>query len=166
MPSCIQWGEERHQECSQTADQGYNECTQTRDDGYRNCCTWWPCSWLCDAWVWVSNIVCVAWTWISNVVCVAWTWTTTAVCVLWDVVTTIVGAVIVTLESTLGWLPSLIAFVIEGILSIPVLGTLLRWIMNAATHVAFIVASLIDAGLGLIGIRPEKKIRVCTITPE
>lgn len=163
MPACLQWGEERHQECSQTADRGYNECTQTRDDGYRDCCTWAPCSWFCDAWVWISHIVCVAWTWVSNVVCVAWTWITTAVCIVWDVVTTIVNAVLVTLESIFGWVLSAIAFVIELIMSIPILGALIRWVWNAVTHVANIIASLIDAGLGLIGIRPEKKLRVCTV---
>lgn len=72
MPACLEWGSERHEECSETADRGYNECTATRDEGYRDCCDWWPCSWLCDAWVWISNIVCIAWTWVSNVVCVAW----------------------------------------------------------------------------------------------
>jgi hypothetical protein len=69
-----------HSECTQKRDDGYNACTQRRDDGYRNCCTWWPCSWLCQAWTWVSNIVCVAWTWISNLVCVAWTWIKNLVC--------------------------------------------------------------------------------------
>lgn len=163
MPSCIQWGEERHQECTQTADQGYNECTQTRDEGYRNCCDWWPCSWLCDAWVWISNIVCVAWTWVSNVVCVAWTWVTTAVCIVWDVVTTVVNAILVTLESILGWVLSAIAFIVELILAIPVVGPLLRWALNLITHVVSIIFGLVDAGLGLIGIRPEKLLRVCTV---
>lgn len=141
MPTCIEWGEERHQ-----------ECTQTRDEGFRDCCDWWPCSWLCDAWVWVSNIVCVAWTWI-----------TTAVCVVWDVVTTIVNAILVTLESILGWVLSAIAFIIELIEMIPVLGTLVRWIINGITLIINVFISLGDAFLGLIGIRPEKKLRVCTI---
>lgn len=141
MPSCIQWGEERHQECSQTEDQGYNDC-----------CNWWPCSWACDAWVWVSNIVCVGWTWV-----------TTAGCVAWDVVTTGLNAFLVTAESTLGWGLSAIAFVVELILAIPMIGTLIRWVLNGTTHIVFIAAGLIDAGLGLIGIRPEKKLRICTV---
>jgi hypothetical protein len=163
MPTCLEWGEERHQECSQTADEGYNECSQTADHGYRDCCDWWPCSWACDAWVWVSNIVCVAWTWVSNVVCVAWTWITTAVCILWDVVTTIVNAVLVTLESVLGWVLSALTFIIQVLEMIPILGTLIRWIINIVTHIISIVFSLGDAFLGLIGIRPEKLLRVCTI---
>jgi hypothetical protein len=163
MPTCIKWGEERHQECTQTADQGYNECTRTRDDGYRDCCDWWPCSWFCDAWVWISNVVCVAWTWVSNVVCVAWTWITTAVCVLWDVVTTIVNVIWGTIESILGWVLSALAFIIELLEMIPVIGTLIRWIINAITLVIQVLSSIPDAFLGLIGIRPEKKLRVCTV---
>lgn len=163
MPACIQWGEERHQECTQTADQGYNECTQSRDQGYRDCCDWAPCSWFCDAWVWISNVVCVAWTWVSNVVCVAWTWVTTAICVVWDVVTAIVNAVIVTLESIFGWVLSAIAFVVELLEMIPILGTLIRWIVNGISWIVAIGVGLIDAGLGLIGIRPEKILRVCTV---
>jgi hypothetical protein len=163
MPSCLVWGEERHQECAEFADQGYNECSATRDEGYRDCCDWAPCSWFCDAWVWVSNIVCVAWTWISNVVCVSWTWITTAVCVVWDVLTTVINAVLVTIESILGWVLSALAFVLELIFAIPVIGTFLRWLLNIITHVVFIVVGLLDAGLGLIGIRPEKLLRVCTV---
>lgn len=163
MPGCIEWGEERHQECSQTEDQGYNECSQQEDQGYKDCCDWAPCSWFCDAWVWVSNIVCVAWTWVSNIVCVAWTWITTAVCVLWDVVTTIVNAILVTLESILGWVLSAVAFIVELLEMIPVLGTIIRWIVNGISWVISVIGGLGDALLGLLGIRPEKLLRVCTI---
>ena len=83
---CIQWEENRYQECTQTRDDGYNSCSNWA----KNCCTWWPCSracklfsWICVAWYWISNIVCVAWTWISNIVCIAWTWFVTRVCKLY-----------------------------------------------------------------------------------
>ena len=163
MPGCIQWGEDRHQECSATADQGYNECAASRDEGYRNCCTWWPCSWLCQAWTWVSNIVCVAWTWVSNVVCVAWTWITTAVCVAWDVVTTVIGAVLTIIESTLGWVLSAIAFVVELVEAIPFLGAIVRWVINAFTTGVGLVLGWFDTAMGIIGVRPEKKLRICTV---
>lgn len=163
MPACIQWGEERHQECSETKDQGYNECSEKEDQGYQQCCTWVPCKWFCDALVWVSNIVCVAWTWISNVVCVAWTWITTAVCVLWDVIVTVVNLVLVTLESILGWVLSAVAILIELLEAIPFVGPIIRWIINFVTTVIIVLGSLFDAFLGLIGIRPEKILRVCTV---
>jgi hypothetical protein len=163
MPRCIEWGQERHEECSATEDRGYNECAASEDRGYRDCCDWAPCSWFCRAWVWVSNIVCVAWTWVSNIVCVAWTWITTAICVVWDAITTAINAILVTLESILGWVLSAIAFIVELLEAIPILGTLIRWILNGLTYIGALVGSLVDAGLGLIGIRPEKLLRVCTV---
>ena len=163
MPPCIKWGSRRHEECSETADRGYDECTESRDEGYRDCCDWWPCSWACRAWTWISNIVCVVWTWVSNVVCVAWTWITTFFCVLWDIVTTVVNAVLGTLESIFGWVLSAIAFVIELLEMIPILGALIRWVINFVTFLINTVLSLGDMLLGLLGIRPEKKLRLCTI---
>ncbi len=163
MPACLEWGTTRHQECTATADQGYNECSASRDEGYRDCCDWWPCSWACDAWTWISNVVCVAWTWISNVVCVAWTWITTAICVLWDVVTTVVNAVLVVVESIVGWVLSAVAAIIELIEAIPILGTIVRWLLDGITNIINIIGSLPDALGGLIGIRPEKLLRVCPV---
>ncbi|MBI5695546.1 MAG: hypothetical protein HZC51_07395 [Nitrospirae bacterium] len=141
MPSCIEWGEERHQ-----------ECTLTRDEGYRSCSSWGWFSWLC-----------IAWTWVSNVVCVVWTWVTTSFCVVWDIITTIINAILVTLESILGWLLSAIAFIFELLECIPVLGTFIRWIYNGLSFIAMTIASLPDALLGAAGVRPEKILRVCTV---
>jgi hypothetical protein len=163
MPACIRWGEERHEECSRTEDQGYDECSRSEDEGHRACCDWAPCSWFCDAWVWISHVVCVAWTWVSNVVCVAWTWVTTAICVLWDTITTLVNAILVTLESILGCALSAIAFLIELVEMIPLVGTLVRWILNAATSLVWLVGGLLDTLLGVLGIRPEKILRICTV---
>lgn len=155
MGTCIQWAEERTEECSEWADHGYSECAEWDD----KCCDWWPCSWACKIVTWV----CVGWTWISNVVCVAWTVITTVVCVVWDVVTTVVNAILVTIESILGWVLSAIAFIVELIEMIPVLGTLVRWILNFVTFLVMSIASLVDAVLTLIGVRPEKKLRVCSV---
>jgi hypothetical protein len=109
-------------------------------------------SWFCFAFVWIANVVCVGWTVI-----------TTAFCVLWDVVTTVYNAILVTLESVFGWILSALAFLIEMLETIPVLGTLIRWAINFVTHVINIVAGIVDAVLGFVGIRPEKLLRVCTI---
>ncbi|MCP3964393.1 MAG: hypothetical protein GY719_41725 [bacterium] len=99
----------------------------------------------------------------SNIVCIAWTWISTAVCVVWDVVTTVVNAVLVTIESILGWVLSAVGFIIELILAIPVLGALIRWVLNGITHIVSIVVGIGDGILGALGIRPEKKLRVCTV---
>lgn len=174
MPTCIEWGEERHRECVAEEDQGYSECEEEEDRGYRDCCDWAPCSWFCDAWVWVSNIVCISWTWvsnfvcvaytwISNIVCVAYTWVSTAFCVAWDIATTIINGILVTLESILGWVLSAFTFLYELIEMIPGLGALVRWIFNGISYLLGILSSISDAVLGFLGIRPEKILRVCTI---
>jgi hypothetical protein len=155
MPRCLEWGEERHKECSEYRDQGHNECA----DWDSRCCTWWPCSWACKLVTWI----CVGWYWVSSIVCVAWTWITTAVCLVWDVVTTIVNAVLVTLESILGWVLSALAFVVELIFSIPFVGRLLKWIWNVVIEIVWNLVGIGDFVLGLIGIRPEKKLRICVI---
>lgn len=182
---CTQKEDHGYEKCTQEVDQGYKDCAQKKDQGYSKCCDWWPCSWACDAMVWVSNIVCVAWTWVSNIVCVAKTWVEnivcvaktwienivcvawtvvkTSFCVLWDAVTTVVNAIGVTLESTLGWLLNFAGMLVEIIQMIPFVGTLVRWVMNGVTNVVSIIASIPDFIMGLAGVRPEKKMRICTV---
>jgi hypothetical protein len=155
MPTCLEWVEERTQECDAYEDQGENECTEW-DEG---CAEWGAFAWVCA----VATAVCVGWTWVSHKVCVGWVWVTTAVCVLWDIGTTIANAILVTLESIFGWLFSAIAFVFELIEIIPFVGALVRWVWNFITWLVWTIASLPDAALGLIGVRPEKLLRVCTI---
>jgi hypothetical protein len=177
MPTCLKWGERQTQKCTEYRDQGHNDCQQYQDQGYnacsnwdKNCCDWWPCSWgckiiswVCVAWYWVSNVVCVAWFWVADVVCVAWAVVTTAVCVIWDTAVTVVGAVIETVESIVGWVLSAVAFVIELFLTIPILGRLINWILDVVLTVVWFLAGLADTVLGFFGIRPEKKLRVCSI---
>jgi hypothetical protein len=177
MPRCLTWGEQRIKECTDWRDNGHEECTDWRDDGYsecqdwdRNCCDWWPCSWgckiiswICTASVWISSWVCYAAVWIAAVTCVAWATITTAVCVVWDFVVTVVNAVIVSVESIFGWVLSAIAAVVEIILSIPIIGALVRWIISLVEAIIWTIVSIIDAVAGLLGIRPEKLLRVCPV---
>ena len=180
MANCLEYAEQRTESCAQYADQGYNACTQYRDDGYNSCsawdaqcCTWWPCSWACKlvtwaclGWYWVSNLVCVAWHWVANVVCVLWTIVTTLVCAVWEVVVTIVSVVITILEAVFGWLLSLAALLVELIFAIPYFGRILQWIWNVIVlNLVYLVVNLVDGFLYLIGVRPQKKLRICTITP-
>ena len=140
MKVCTEWASESYQECTQTADQGYNSCANWDS----NCCTWWPCSWGCKLLTWL----CVAWTWVSNVVCVVWTTITTLVCILWTIIEIIL-------------IP--IAVLIELILSIPIIGRLIDQILNLLQEIFWRVVGLGDALLGLIGIRPLKKLVYCIV---
>jgi hypothetical protein len=155
MATCIEWAEERVEECNEWRDEGHNECS----DWDKDCCDWWPCSWGCKLITWI----CVGWYWVASWVCVGWTVITTVVCVVWDVVTIVVNAILVTLESILDWVLDALAFIIELLEMIPILGTLIRWIINIITFIIWTIVSLVDFVLGLIGIRPEKILRVCTV---
>ncbi|MGE0523888.1 MAG: hypothetical protein AB7O60_12715 [Variibacter sp.] len=177
MPKCLKWGEQRHKRCNSWEDQGHDECNDWRDDGYsecrswdRNCCDWWPCSWgckiislICRVSVWVSNIVCHGFVWIAKVVCVGWAITTTAICIAWDVATAVVNFAGVTIESIFGWVLSGIAAFLSIILSIPLIGGLIRWGLSLGTAIFWAIVSLFDSLIGLIGIRPEKRLRVCAV---
>jgi hypothetical protein len=107
--------------------------------------------------------VCVFAVWISNLVCVLWVVISTAICVAVDVVVTVLGAIVDTLESIFGWILSAIAVLIEFILSIPIVGRLLGWILAAYQTWFWFGAGIVDTIAGVLGIRPEKKLRICTI---
>ncbi len=141
-----------HKDCTQTRDEGYNAC-----DRYKSkCCDWWPCSWACELVSWL----CVAWTWVSNVVCVAWAYWSEWVCVAWEAVVTVVSFVVELVMSTVGFLLDAIAFVIQLFTLIPGIGRLIDLILKGIAAVISLFVGLIDRGLSLIGIRPEKKLRV------
>lgn len=187
--SCAEYADQGYNTCTQYRDDGYNACTQWRDDGYsacdswaQNCCTWWPCNWFCAlitlfcvawvwisslvcvVWVWVSSLVCVVWVWVSSVVCILWTLATTLVCVLWDIVITVLSAVLTVLEAVLGWVLSFVAAVMELIFAIPFIGRLLQWFWNSIVlNIVYIIPNALDAAMYNLGIRPQKKLRVCTI---
>jgi hypothetical protein len=74
-----------------------------------------------------------------------------------------VNAILVTIESIFGWVLSALAFIIELLEMIPVLGTLIRWVINGLMWVVSLIGGLVDAALGVIGVRPEKILRICTI---
>ena len=177
MSKCTDSGAKVKGDCVKTHDDGFESCGEYRDDGYnacdrwdKNCCDWWPCSWackiiswVCTGWFWISNVVCVFMVWISKIVCIAWSYIITAVCVAVDVIVMVAGAVIETLESLVGWVLSAIAFVIEFILSIPIIGRLVAWVLAVVQTIVWLVVGFWDTIAGLLGIRPEKKLRICTI---
>ncbi len=155
MPTCLEWATERHEECVEWRDDGYEGC----DAWDSRCCDWWPCSWACKVVTWF----CVAWVWVSNLVCVAWNVITTTFCVVWDVVTTVINAILVTLESIAGWILSAGAALVELIFAIPWVGGALRWLWSLVLFIFWTLVSQLDVVLGFLGVRPEKKLRICTI---
>ncbi len=171
---CLKTRDDGYEKCNETRDDGYKQCTQTRDEGYDKCCGWWPCSWACDVVTWISNIVCVVSTWIENIVCVGWEWVKNLVCVVWkyivmfvcvvaDVVSSIFNLLVAILDFILSIIGSIIAFVFDIILSLPFIGRFVEWVLNIIKTVVYAVYSLPDAILTLLGIMPEKKLKLLVI---
>lgn len=82
---------------------------------------------------------------------------------IWDVITTGINFIIETLESILGWILSAAAFVVKLILLIPIIGRLISWIWHIVLTAVWGILGLLDLLLSLIGVRPEKKLRLCTL---
>lgn len=171
---CLQTRDDGYNKCTESRDDGYNTCTESRDEGYNECCDWWPCSWACDALVWISNIVCVVWTWVSNIVCIAWEWVKNIVCVAWkyitnwvcviaDAVISIVNIIASAVDFVFGIIGGIIAFIVDIITSIPFIGRVIEWILNIVKTIVYGVMSLPDAILTLLGIMPEKKLKLLII---
>ena len=95
--------------------------------------------------------------------CLLWATTALVTCVVWEVVITIANAVFVVLESTLGYLFSAVALIVELLFAIPVVGRALQWIWNILFLAATLPFRAGEALLYFAGFRPQKKLRVCTI---
>lgn len=174
---CLKSRDDGYNQCSRSEDDGYNSCEQSADEGYNSCDSWGIFSFICDGWTWISNIVCVAWTWISNVVCVAWTWISHIVCLLWsyasalvcgavDVLAAITNVVATTIEGIVSVVLNALAWVVLFVFQIPVIGRFVNWIWNAALSVAYAVFSAFDVVAALLGILPEKRLRLLVINQE
>ena len=79
---------------------------------------------------------------------------------IWDFVTTVLNAVLVTLESVLGWVLSGLALVVDLVLMTPIVGRLIRWALHLILEAVWWLVGLLDFVLCLVGFRPEKKLRV------
>jgi len=183
---CTEKEQQRSRECLRSEDQGHKTCESYRVRRTKRCCTWPPCSWFCDAFVWVTSRVCISWiqvsklvcvswknivktvcvsyAWVVEKVCVAWTYTTETICLLQDVGSAVIGTLVVIIESTIGMIIIGAGIVVEIIQAIPGIGSIIRVGLNLATHVIFGLVGLIYETVNLVlGIRPEKKLRICTI---
>lgn len=132
-----------------------SRCTEYRDDGHSacnerdsKCCTWWPCSWACKLLTWI----CVGWVWIANLICIAW-----------EVIVTVVTLIVEIIGMVVKLIVGIIAFLVELIFSIPIVGAFLKELWNIITDVFWRIIGLGDAFAWSIGIKPEKKMRICTI---
>lgn len=156
--------------CAEGYETKSKECTDYRDDGYETCSKWgsqcrrWAkhcvVSWIpfigpaiCKVFEWLCTLsewVCVAFVWVSNWVCHAWNIITTFVCLVWE--TVLVAAAVV-------------AVFVKFVFAIPIIGPILKYIVNIATFIAFGFIGLIVEGIGcgLFGICIAKKLRVCVV---
>ena len=98
----------------------------------------WPLDWFCHV---VTTVIKVVETIVKTIV-------KTVVTVVCHVVAAVVAAV---------------AAVVQVVLSIPVIGPIVKWFIGAVVWVWSLWVGLIDAGLGLIGIRPIKHLRLHVI---
>jgi len=171
---CSKTAEKKRNECVQTRDDGYNECTQTRENRQKKCCTWWPCNWACKVFHWLVSVVCVAWRWVANIVCVAWHTIVEVVCVAWivipvllchvgDAIASVAGAFIALVEAAINWAWSGLGFFVDILLALPVIGRALNWVLELAKSIINTLISLPDIALTLLGIMPEKKLRLGVI---
>jgi hypothetical protein len=161
--------------CLQNRDDGYEDCNKFADEGSNQCsaysnrtCRWyspWNCiaGWFCQAFYWVANIVCKGTIWIAHIVCILWKYITKIICIIVDVITTIFNALAALVDAVLSILGSAIAFIVDIITSIPIIGRGLEWGLNIFKTAINFVASLPDAILGLLGIMPEKKLKLLVI---
>lgn len=82
-----------------------------------------------------------------------------------DVISTTLGAVVVVLESiVLAWVGGVIGYLVAAILGFPIIGALIGWLFQLVKTFVWRVVGVVDLFLSLIGVLPEKKMRVCVLT--
>lgn len=125
-----------------------------------SCCDWAPCSWVCDVIVRGACLIC---TWIEKIVCVLYYGFIGVACTVIDLATAVLGALVAVIEAALNWAWSIVGFIWGILTSIPGLGRLLSWAHATAVEIFNLVISIPDMILGLVGIVPEKKLRLGVI---
>jgi hypothetical protein len=118
---------------------------------------------FCAVTVIVTTALCLATVLTQSLVCLVWAVVTTTICLLWDLGTTVLGFVVDLVEAVLAWPLGLLAVVGGWLFSVPVVGRLLHWLWELALTVAWGVIGLIDGVAYIVGVRPQKKLRICTL---
>ncbi|MEL7214516.1 MAG: hypothetical protein AAGJ96_01100 [Pseudomonadota bacterium] len=187
---CAREQERRTRECKEGYESRRDECTRRSTRRRKSCRSWsrWT-RWLCVAWTWVTETFCAAWTtivewvctawatvvewlcvayeWVSNVVCVAWQVIRLVVCAVVDYTVAVIGALVEVVASTVGLILDVMGAFLQIIISIPVIGRIIDIVWAAVTEFIWRVGSLlIEAIFELLGIMPEKKLRVCVLMPS
>lgn len=132
------WVEEQvERPVEQFVNQLQQTCTEQECNWWCLCCNKWFC-WL--VWVVVRIVTWVVVTvgkWVARVVC--------------EVVSLVLDVV---------------AFVVNLILSIPIIGAIIRTILNWITEIVWRIVGLVDFFASLAGIRPEKRLYVGVVIPR
>lgn len=82
---------------------------------------------------------------------------------IWDGVTSVLNVIVTGVTAVFGLLLNAIAVILEFIFTIPIIGALLKWGWNIVLEAFSRIMTPVEAFLWTIGIRPEKKLRVCVI---
>lgn len=160
-------------DCIQTRDDGYNECDKWADEGSKQCSAWEKCKWytpwnciagfFCKAYYWVANWVCKGYRWVENIVCVAWKYITKFVCVAIDLISTIINFIVTFIDVIVSIIGGIIGFIVAIISSIPYIGRFIEWVINIVKAIVYGIFSIPDSILTLLGIMPEKKLKLLVI---
>jgi hypothetical protein len=156
--------------CKEVEDAAVNACNGLQCTAFTNCngiqcnsfrnCSWWnaPCH--------VARAACVAAAAIARAAC----WTARAACVVAAEVAKVAclaaAAVARAACELVNVVLDLIGLVIALILSIPIIGGIIRTILNWVTEIVWRLVGLVDFFASWAGIRPRKKMYFGVIVPS
>lgn len=160
--------------CSETQDAMIENCNRISCNSFKNCdkikcnsfknCKWYnvPChiaravcvlaALVAVVACYVARVACVVAAEVARLACIVTATAVRIACEALDLVLVVINLVL-----------DLVGFIVELIFSIPIIGALLKEVWNVITDIVWRVVGIIDAIGWVIGIRPEKKLRICTI---
>lgn len=164
MATCLEYATEQVTACTSWGQTQRSACTSWGSVTRSSCSSWGFFSFICVVLTTIVEWICLAVEIIIESVCLAWATTVTAICVVWEVVVTIATAVFDVIEAVLGWLFSAVSALMDLVFAIPYVGRVLKWLWNVI--ITAVVTAPVTIGEGILyflGIRPQKKLRICTV---
>lgn len=162
--------------CNNVQCNAFTNCGNIRCNSFTGC-QWWnvPChiargacvvaAAVAQAACWVARGACIAAAALARAAC----WVARAACIAAAAVaraTCIAAAAIARAAcEVVNFVLDVVAFVVELILSIPIIGGIIRTIWNWVTEIIWRVVGIIDFLASLAGIRPRKKMYFGVIVP-